>query len=40
MRKFLLNSIEIAAGILVAHVIVEKWGTIKHFTDVFIGYIK
>lgn len=31
MRKFFNNALEIAAGILVAHVIVEKWESIRAF---------
>lgn len=36
MRKFLSNALEIAAGILVAHVIVEKWESIKAVAAVFV----
>ena len=31
MQKFFTNALEIAAGILVAHVIVENWAEIESF---------
>lgn len=36
MSKFFNNALEIAAGILVAHVIVEKWDAIQNFAALFM----
>lgn len=36
MNKFFNNALEIAAGILVAHVIVEKWDSIQQFASMIM----
>jgi len=37
MKKFIFESLQIAAGILVAHIIVEKWHTISNFADMVVS---